>query len=280
MSQVRGQDPAMFSGADQRLAVFASASITASSRSADARRAGLTDRQIDHRVATAWIHLYDGVYRMPGAPPTWQVGASRRDMDGELSCRRLASLGSGALRVARRPRRRGRADLQALAAHKAGRGSSSTKAVGSMTETYNASTALQPCDPSATCSNSPAFDRNPRFVESVVQAARRRRLITYESTVEMFDRHARRGLKGVQALARRCSSGGTRTAGRPRARWRRCCCNYWSTPGMPDARRAVRDRRPARAASSPRSTPPIRMRASRSSTTASRSTRTSSNSPA
>jgi very-short-patch-repair endonuclease len=34
----------------------------------------------------------------------------------------------------------------------------------------------------------------------VVQSARRRRLLTYESTREVFDRHARRGLKGVKAL--------------------------------------------------------------------------------
>lgn len=38
------------------------------------------------------------------------------------------------------------------------------------------------------------------YLEFVIQAARRKRLITYESTKEMFDRHARRGLKGVSAL--------------------------------------------------------------------------------
>ena len=34
----------------------------------------------------------------------------------------------------------------------------------------------------------------------MIQAARRKRLITYESTRAVFDRHARRGLKGVRAL--------------------------------------------------------------------------------
>jgi very-short-patch-repair endonuclease len=38
------------------------------------------------------------------------------------------------------------------------------------------------------------------YLEYVVQAARRKRLITYESMRETFDRHARRGLKGVRAL--------------------------------------------------------------------------------
>jgi very-short-patch-repair endonuclease len=38
------------------------------------------------------------------------------------------------------------------------------------------------------------------YLERVIQAARRKRLITYSSTKDMFDRHARRGLKGVSAL--------------------------------------------------------------------------------
>ena len=41
---------------------------------------------------------------------------------------------------------------------------------------------------------------SPNYLESVVHAARRNRLITYESTLETFDRHARRGLRGVRAL--------------------------------------------------------------------------------
>jgi very-short-patch-repair endonuclease len=41
---------------------------------------------------------------------------------------------------------------------------------------------------------------SPNFLEMVAQSARRRRLLTYESTRELFDRHARRGLKGVKAL--------------------------------------------------------------------------------
>ena len=38
------------------------------------------------------------------------------------------------------------------------------------------------------------------YLEMVIQAARRKRLLTYTSTKEMFDRHARRGLKGIRAL--------------------------------------------------------------------------------
>src|SRR6185437_16051056 len=39
-----------------------------------------------------------------------------------------------------------------------------------------------------------------QFLESVVQAARRRRLITFASMEHLFSRHARRGLRGVAAL--------------------------------------------------------------------------------
>jgi very-short-patch-repair endonuclease len=38
------------------------------------------------------------------------------------------------------------------------------------------------------------------YLEKVIQAARRKELISYESTRAMFDRHARRGLRGVAAL--------------------------------------------------------------------------------
>jgi very-short-patch-repair endonuclease len=38
------------------------------------------------------------------------------------------------------------------------------------------------------------------YLEYVIQAARRKRLITYESMRATFERHARRGLKGVRAL--------------------------------------------------------------------------------
>ena len=41
---------------------------------------------------------------------------------------------------------------------------------------------------------------NPQYLEAVIQAARRKRLITYASTLDAFSRHARRGVPGIQAL--------------------------------------------------------------------------------
>lgn len=40
----------------------------------------------------------------------------------------------------------------------------------------------------------------PDYLEMVIQSARRQRLVTYQSARATFDRHARRGLKGVAAL--------------------------------------------------------------------------------
>src|SRR5205823_12243508 len=41
---------------------------------ADAANAGLKHGQIDYRVENYWVAIYDGVYRMPGAPATWHGG--------------------------------------------------------------------------------------------------------------------------------------------------------------------------------------------------------------
>jgi len=40
----------------------------------------------------------------------------------------------------------------------------------------------------------------PEYLEMVIHAARRQRLVTYESARQTFDRHARRGLRGTRAL--------------------------------------------------------------------------------
>jgi hypothetical protein len=40
----------------------------------------------------------------------------------------------------------------------------------------------------------------PNYIESLIQAARRKRLITYDSTLATFNRLARRGLPGVKAM--------------------------------------------------------------------------------
>jgi hypothetical protein len=188
----------MFTDADRDLARFA-AEHDSVFRLDDARRAGLTERQIRRRCAAGWEQLFDGVYRMPGAAETWQgrlrsatwaAGAGsaishrsagaffelpggRRDLV-ELTCRRWQRTIKPGL-VVHESRRLEAADVQLV------------------------------CGIAVTRPERTVFDLawlrpSPNYLEAVMQAARRHRLITYDSMFEMFNRHARRGVRGVKAL--------------------------------------------------------------------------------
>ena len=90
--------------------------------------------------------------------------------------------------------------MPSLGAHGPSRASSSTRAGASIRATSDSSTASRSRRRSACCSTSRRCARPRTTSRSMIHAARRKRLITYESTHETFDRHARRGLKGVAAL--------------------------------------------------------------------------------
>jgi very-short-patch-repair endonuclease len=143
--------------------------------------------------------MHDGVYRMPGAPHTWkgsllaavraasppaaishrsggalyELPGGRRDLV-ELTCARWRRTKCAGLVVHERVRAHGR-DITEVD------GIPVVRAELVVLELAG----LRPF---------------PDYVERVVQAARRQRLITYESTREMFFRHARRGVRGVQVL--------------------------------------------------------------------------------
>ncbi|HWJ63439.1 MAG TPA: type IV toxin-antitoxin system AbiEi family antitoxin domain-containing protein [Acidimicrobiales bacterium] len=58
--------------ADRTIAVQASTQLGLISMT-QARAAGLTPRQVKHRLATGtWVRVVRGVYRLAGVPPTWQ----------------------------------------------------------------------------------------------------------------------------------------------------------------------------------------------------------------
>jgi len=165
----------------------------------DARRVGLTHGQIDRRSREEWSRLYDGVFRVRGAPVTWRgdllaaaltagVGAAishraaaalyelpgGRDDQVELTCRRWErSIRPGL--VVHESRRLDERDVQII-------------------------DGMPVTRPERTLLDLASWKPSPNFLEMVAQSARRRRLLTYESTKELFDRHARRGLKGVKAL--------------------------------------------------------------------------------
>jgi len=188
----------MFTDADRELAKLAAAQHSIFTR-ADAAKAGLKHGRIDHRVANFWVAIYDGVYRMPGAPTTWQ---------GELlaACRAasppagISHRSGGALYELPG----GRRDLIELTCKRWRRAKSTGLVVHEQCRIDERDIVevdgIPVMKPELVVLQLAGRRPVPTYVEAVIQAARRKRLITYESTREMFDRHARRGVRGVQVM--------------------------------------------------------------------------------
>jgi very-short-patch-repair endonuclease len=166
---------------------------------ADAAGAGLREPQIRVRAAHFWERIYDGVFRIPGAAASWK---------GELLAATLAG-GPGAA-ISHRAAAAlyglpgGRDDLVELTCVRWKRTTHPGLVV-------HESRRLAACDiqlvdgipvttPERVILDIASYFPSANYLELVVQAARRKRLVTYASTQEMFDRHARRGLKGVRAV--------------------------------------------------------------------------------
>jgi len=188
----------MFTEADRVLAELAAAQHSVFTRK-DAAAAGLSRGQIDKRATGLWVRLYESVFRLPGVPATWRgeslaaclaasppaaishrAGAvlfelpGRRDDLVELACKRW-----------RRPRH------PALVVHEQTRIDERD-----ITEVDG----IPVMRPELVVLQLAGLRPVPTYVEAVIQAARRKRLITLESTREMFERHARRGVRGVRVM--------------------------------------------------------------------------------
>jgi very-short-patch-repair endonuclease len=188
----------MFSDADRRLAEIAAVQHAVFTR-ADAVSAGLGRDQIDHRVAHMWHALHDGVYRMPGAPPTWK-GSLLAAVRAASPPAAISHRSAGALYELPG----GRRDLVELTCARWRR----TKCVGlivhervrAYTRDITEVDGIPVVRPELVVLELAGLRPFPDYVERVVQAARRNRLITHASMLEMFSRHARRGVRGVQVL--------------------------------------------------------------------------------
>jgi very-short-patch-repair endonuclease len=166
---------------------------------ADARSAGSSHGQIDRRAREKWTRIHDGVFRIRGAPSTWRgelVGATAAaGADAAVSHRAAAALyalpGGRDDLIELTCKRWQRSVQVGLIVHESRRlDELDIQEVDGIRVTRPERTVLD----LASCSPS------PHYLELVVQSARRQRLLTYESTLEMFGRHARRGLRGVRAL--------------------------------------------------------------------------------
>jgi very-short-patch-repair endonuclease len=198
VSQRRGSLPLVLSPADHALAELA-ARQDGIFTLADARQAGLTRAQIDRRVLQHWVTLHDGVFRMQGAPDSWRgrvrAAVAAAAPHGAISHRSGAEIfelpGRTIDFIELTCRRWLRAKHPELFVHE------STRLEPSDITTVD---GIPVTTPERTILDLASCYPYERYLEYVVQAARRKRLITYESMRAVFDRHARRGLKGVAAL--------------------------------------------------------------------------------
>jgi hypothetical protein len=161
-----------------------------------AELAGLSPREIQRRAQFVWLRVYAGVYRMPGAEETWRS----RLRAAVWACEPNAALShrTGA-KFYELPG--GRRDLLELTCPRWRRSKTSGLIV-------HESTYIDPSDvqliddlpvmrPERVVFELASIYRSPDYIERVLHAARRQRLITYESTVSTFERLAGRGRPGV-----------------------------------------------------------------------------------
>ena len=191
----------MLTDGDRRLAEYA-ATHHGVFTAADAARCGLSPKQIRERVEFDWVTCHRGVFRIAGAPETWRgrlrAATAASAPRGVVSHRSAAALyelpgGRTELTEITCPRwlRSRRPDL---VIHESRRlQSADVQEVDGIPIT----------SPERTVLDLGAIWPTTAFLETVVQAARRRRLISFASMEATFARHARRGLRGVAAIARR-----------------------------------------------------------------------------
>jgi very-short-patch-repair endonuclease len=164
-----------------------------------ARLCKFTDAEIEFRARFVWLRLYAGVFRWPGAPETWKGNLRAAVFAGEpnavLSHRSAAALYElpG-----------GRVDLAELTCPRWRRSQTHGLVI-------HESTFVHPNDvhliddlptmrPERTVFELASIYRSADFIERVLHAARRKRLITYDSTMRTFRRLAGRGRHGVVVM--------------------------------------------------------------------------------
>ena len=151
---------------------------------ADALRASaVTKRQVDRpRRLDAGRYVYDGVYRVAGAPATWRGRSASGGLRGRRRRRDLPPLGRRALRTAGRPPTIWSSSPASAGSARFSPDSSCTRADASSRATSNWSTASRSPRPERVILDLASAVPRPTTSSSSIQAARRKRLITYEST--------------------------------------------------------------------------------------------------
>ena len=166
---------------------------------ADARSVKMTDTQIKLRVEQVWSHLHEGVYRISGAPVTWRGDLLAATMAG--GARSAISHRAGGATYELPGGRRDLVELSCLRWKRTVKPGLVVHESRRLDERdITTVDGIPVTTPERTILDLASCFPYENYLEYVVQAARRKRLITYESMRATFDRHARRGLKGVRAL--------------------------------------------------------------------------------
>jgi hypothetical protein len=162
----------------------------------DARDAGLSESQIRRRATDAWHRMHDGIFRVSGAAATWRselLGAAWARGDGAVISHRTAAALYEVPGARRAPieitcHRWDRPQLPAIVAHEQRR-----LPAADITEVDG----IPIVTPELLVLQLAWWKPSPNYIEAVIHALRRKRLISYSSMHATFLRHARRGLRGV-----------------------------------------------------------------------------------
>jgi len=165
----------------------------------DAAAAGLKRHQIEYRVTHAWLPMHEGVYRLRGVPATWKSTllaacwtASQPAAISHRSAAALYDLPGGRRDIVELTCARWRrVRFDGVIVHERVRAESRD-----ITEVDGIPVVC----PELAVLELAGLRPVPPYVEAVVQAARRARLITLDSTRAVLERHARQGVRGVRVL--------------------------------------------------------------------------------
>ena len=188
----------MHSALDRELAAFAARHHGVFTLQ-EARQFGLTRNEINARAAHEWCRLYEGVFRQPGVPRTRRsdLYAATRAAAAPvaISHRSAAEFfglpGGNETLIEITCRRWKRSRKQTLVVHE------STKFDERDITIID---GIPVTIPERVVIDLAGLKPYPNFVEAVIHAARRKRLITYDSMQATFSRLARRGLRGSAAV--------------------------------------------------------------------------------
>jgi hypothetical protein len=187
----------MFTQADRQLASRAATQHSIFTRD-DALRSGFSADAIEWRAAHGWHRIHEGVYRIPGAVPTWRgdLYAACRAASPPVAVSHPAAaefygLPGGEEVIEILCRRWLRTQKAGIVVHESTRFDD---------EDIIEIDRIPVVAPARVIFDIASIRPFPKYLEMLVHAARRKRLITYDSMLHTFDRLARRGVRGVKPL--------------------------------------------------------------------------------